>query len=82
MYSFECRKELLRAIDVRLLAAEQDLTAACARASAAGFTLENVSELLLFADRFGAHRLACSTWFQPHTWRGVVADRGAKKFQD
>ncbi|GJW16795.1 hypothetical protein Tco_0024231 [Tanacetum coccineum] len=31
------RKELLRAIDVRLTAVEQDLNTACARASAAGF---------------------------------------------
>ncbi|KAK1264068.1 hypothetical protein QJS04_geneDACA013545 [Acorus gramineus] len=30
----------------------------CARASAAGFTSDNVSELLHFADRFGAHRLS------------------------
>ncbi|KAG9443699.1 hypothetical protein H6P81_015039 [Aristolochia fimbriata] len=56
------KKELLRAIDVRLMAVKQDLTTACARASSAGFTLDNVSELLLFADCFGAHRLneACS----------------------
>ncbi|KAJ8648306.1 hypothetical protein MRB53_001329 [Persea americana] len=51
------KKELLRAIDVRLVAVKQDLCAACARASAAGFNPDNVSELLLFADRFGAHRL-------------------------
>ncbi|XP_058078709.1 uncharacterized protein LOC131227036 [Magnolia sinica] len=51
------KHELLRAIDVRLIAVKQDLTTACARASAAGFTLDNVSELLLFADRFGAYRL-------------------------
>ncbi|XP_068661577.1 uncharacterized protein [Aristolochia californica] len=56
------KKGLLRAIDVRFTAVKQDLTTACARASSAGFTLDNVSELLLFADRFGAHRLneACS----------------------
>ncbi|XP_043706843.1 uncharacterized protein LOC122656410 isoform X2 [Telopea speciosissima] len=56
------KKELLRAIDVRLVAVKQDLTTALARASAAGFTLDTVSELRLFADRFGAHRLnkACS----------------------
>ncbi|KAG1342590.1 hypothetical protein COCNU_05G008190 [Cocos nucifera] len=56
------KKELLRAIDVRLVAVKQDLTTACARASAAGFTLDNVSELLIFADHFGAHRLkeACT----------------------
>ncbi|KAK1288213.1 hypothetical protein QJS10_CPB19g01947 [Acorus calamus] len=52
------KKELLRAIDVRLIAVKQDLTMACARASAAGFTSDNVSELLHFADRFGAHRLS------------------------
>ncbi|XP_043719833.1 uncharacterized protein LOC122667568 isoform X2 [Telopea speciosissima] len=56
------KKELLRAIDVRLVAVKEDLTMALARASAAGFTLETVSELRLFADQFGAHRLneACS----------------------
>uniref|UniRef100_A0A1D1YBF0 COP1-interacting protein 7 n=1 Tax=Anthurium amnicola TaxID=1678845 RepID=A0A1D1YBF0_9ARAE len=51
------KKDLLRAIDVRLVAVRQDLTMACARASAAGFTVESVSELRLFADHFGAHRL-------------------------
>lgn len=54
---FSCRKELLRAIDVRLVAVRQDLTTACARASAAGFNPYTVSELQLFADRFGAQRL-------------------------
>ncbi|CAA6664613.1 unnamed protein product [Spirodela intermedia] len=56
------KKELLRAIDLRLAAVKQDLTMACARASAAGFTLESISDLRLFADHFGAHRLnvACS----------------------
>ncbi|KAK1302576.1 hypothetical protein QJS10_CPB12g01830 [Acorus calamus] len=58
------KKELLKAIDVRLVAVKQDLTMACARASAAGFTLDNVSELHLFADRFGANRLkeACNKY--------------------
>lgn len=51
------RKELLRAIDVRLVAVEQDLTRAYARASAAGFTSDTVPELQMFADRFGAQRL-------------------------
>ncbi|XP_078444910.1 GPI-anchored adhesin-like protein isoform X2 [Wolffia australiana] len=56
------KKELLRAIDVRLAAVKQELSAACARASAAGFTLESISDLRLFADYFGAQRLniACS----------------------
>ncbi|KAH6773347.1 hypothetical protein C2S52_003772 [Perilla frutescens var. hirtella] len=51
------KKELLRAIDLRLVAAQQDLTNACARAAAAGFNVDTVSELQMFADRFGAHRL-------------------------
>lgn len=55
--SYRYRKELLRAIDVRLDAAYQDLTNACARAAAAGFDVDTVSELQIFADRFGAHRL-------------------------
>ncbi|KAL9169636.1 hypothetical protein ABFS82_04G091400 [Erythranthe guttata] len=50
-------KELLRAFDVRLVAVRQDLSTACARAAAAGFNVDTVSELQMFADRFGAHRL-------------------------
>ncbi|KAL3839216.1 hypothetical protein ACJIZ3_023807 [Penstemon smallii] len=51
------KKELLRAIDVRLVAVQQDLSNACARAIAAGFDIDSVSDLQMFADRFGAHRL-------------------------
>uniref|UniRef100_A0A803KQY1 COP1-interacting protein 7 n=1 Tax=Chenopodium quinoa TaxID=63459 RepID=A0A803KQY1_CHEQI len=56
------KKELLRAIDVRLAAVKEDLTTACSRASAAGFNPVTISGLQHFADRFGAHRLseACS----------------------
>ncbi|EOY27341.1 Uncharacterized protein TCM_029207 isoform 5 [Theobroma cacao] len=56
------KKELLRAIDVRLITVQQDLATAFARASAAGFNSDTVSELQQFADRFGAHRLheACT----------------------
>ncbi|KAL2964540.1 hypothetical protein AAZX31_16G010000 [Glycine max] len=57
-------KELLRAIDVRLSAVRQDLTSACARASASGFNPHTVSLLKHFADRFGAHRFneACTKY--------------------
>ncbi|KAH1240596.1 COP1-interacting protein 7 [Glycine max] len=57
-------KELLRAIDVRLSAVRQDLTTACARASASGFNPHTVSHLKHFADRFGAHRFneACTKY--------------------
>ncbi|KAD6794836.1 hypothetical protein E3N88_05732 [Mikania micrantha] len=51
------RKELLRAIDVRLTAVKQDLDTACARAAAAGFNHDTVADLQLFAERFGAARL-------------------------
>ncbi|ESQ48570.1 hypothetical protein EUTSA_v10019917mg [Eutrema salsugineum] len=56
------KKELLRAIDLRLAAVRQDLAIACNRASAAGFNPITVSELSQFADRFGASRLneACA----------------------
>ncbi|KAK8965952.1 hypothetical protein KSP40_PGU008964 [Platanthera guangdongensis] len=46
------RKELVRAIDVRLSAVKQDLATACARASVAGFNLESMPDLVLFADHF------------------------------
>ncbi|CAJ1950697.1 unnamed protein product [Sphenostylis stenocarpa] len=57
-------KELLRAIDVRLSAVRQDLTTACARASASGFNPHTITHLKHFADRFGAHRLneACTKY--------------------
>ncbi|CAN1287356.1 ABC transporter B family member 19 [Linum perenne] len=51
------KKELLRAIDVRLSAVRQDLFTAYARASAAGFNPDTVSELQLFSDCFGAYHL-------------------------
>ncbi|XP_019194183.1 PREDICTED: uncharacterized protein LOC109188114 [Ipomoea nil] len=56
------KKELLRAIDVRLTAVQQDLVTACSRAASAGFNLDTVSELKMFADQFGAGRLneACT----------------------
>ncbi|WOK93247.1 hypothetical protein Cni_G01942 [Canna indica] len=56
------KKELVRAIDVRLVTLRQDLATACARAFSAGFSIDNVSELLLFAEYFGANRLieACN----------------------
>lgn len=57
LIDFLHRKELLRAIDVRLIAVQQDLIAASSRAAAAGFNLDTVSELQMFADQFGAHRL-------------------------
>ncbi|KAL2462385.1 uncharacterized protein Fot_53622 [Forsythia ovata] len=51
------KKELLRAIDVRLVTVQQDLTTACARAAAAGFNGDTVSDLQMFAEFFGGHRL-------------------------
>ncbi|XP_074584765.1 uncharacterized protein LOC141840625 [Curcuma longa] len=56
------KNELLRAIDLRLVTLKQDLATACARACSAGFSIDNASELLLFAEYFGAIRLieACN----------------------
>ncbi|KAK1416936.1 hypothetical protein QVD17_26055 [Tagetes erecta] len=51
------KKELLRAIDVRLTAVKQDLDTACARAAAAGFNHDTVTDLQSFAERFRATRL-------------------------
>lgn len=80
------KKELLRALDVRLVAVRQDLTTACARAMAAGFNHDTVSELQHFADRFGAHRLneACIKYISlcqrrpdlinHHSWKTTGVD--------
>ncbi|XWS12192.1 hypothetical protein CRYUN_Cryun37aG0068900 [Craigia yunnanensis] len=56
------RNELSRAIDVRLIAVQQNLATAFACASAAAFNSDTVSELQQFADQFGAHHLneACT----------------------
>lgn len=51
------RKELSRAIDLRLEAIKKDLTTAIAQASANGFDPQTVSDLQRFADTFGAHPL-------------------------
>lgn len=82
------KKELLRAIDVRLVAVRQDLTTACARASSAGFNLDTVSELQQFADQFGAHRLneACTKFISlcqrrrdvMSSWRPDVDDQAIR----
>ncbi|KAI3786223.1 hypothetical protein L1987_45358 [Smallanthus sonchifolius] len=53
----ETKKEPLRAIDVRLETLKQDLATACGRATAAGFNHDTVSDLQLFAVRFGATHL-------------------------
>ncbi|XP_006362089.1 uncharacterized protein [Solanum tuberosum] len=78
------KKELLRAIDVRLTAVRQDLSTASSRAAAAGFNLDTVSELQMFADQFDAHRLneACNKFIslserRPdliNPWKGVPRD--------
>ncbi|CAN6896180.1 unnamed protein product [Brassica oleracea] len=52
------RKELLRAIDLRLEAIQKDLTTSIAHASANGFDPQTVSHLQRFADTFSAHPLA------------------------
>ncbi|KAG7586786.1 hypothetical protein ISN45_Aa02g020500 [Arabidopsis thaliana x Arabidopsis arenosa] len=58
------KKELLRAIDLRLEAIIKDLTTSISHASASGFDPHTVSELQQFADRFGAYHLdeACSKY--------------------
>lgn len=52
------RKELLRAIDLRLDAITKDLTTSIAHASTNGFDPQTVSHLHRFADTFGAHPLS------------------------
>eukprot|EP01018_Ginkgo_biloba_P000068 Gb_16927 [translate_table: standard] len=51
------KRELLRAMDVRLMALQQELSTAFARAAAAGFAIEHMADLMAFAERFGANRL-------------------------
>ncbi|KAL1811369.1 uncharacterized protein LOC108227169 [Daucus carota subsp. sativus] len=79
------KKELLRAIDVRLAAVKQDIATTCARAAAAGFNHDSVSELQIFSDQFGAYRLndACNKFLSlcerrpdlMNSWNSGVDDR-------
>ncbi|XP_073310824.1 uncharacterized protein [Primulina huaijiensis] len=78
------KKELLRAIDVRLVAVQQDLSTACARANAAGFNIDSVSELQMFADKFGAHRLneACCSFISVCKRRSDLISPRKTEFDD
>ncbi|CAH9088668.1 unnamed protein product [Cuscuta europaea] len=81
------KKELLKAIDVRLSAVQQDLITASSRATAAGFNLDTVAKLQSFSAQFGAYRLneACSKFIslckkRPHLinqWKPGGADEHA-----
>ncbi|KAL8138640.1 hypothetical protein V2J09_004641 [Rumex salicifolius] len=82
------KKELLRAIDLRLTAVGQHLSAACNDASTAGFNSVTVLELQRFADQFGAHSLSesCSRFTslcqrRPelfNTWKYRVNDQAIR----
>lgn len=56
------RSHLLRAIDVRLMTLHHELKVALARATAAGFSVREMANLIAFSERFGANRLreACA----------------------
>lgn len=79
------KKELLRAIDVRLTAVKQDLNTACARATAAGFNHDSVADLQFFAERFGATRLneACCKYISLYDRRPELFKNSSKSsFKD
>ncbi|GMI91742.1 hypothetical protein like AT3G14172 [Hibiscus trionum] len=73
------KKELLRAIDVRIIAVQQDLATAFARSSAASFNPDTVSKLQQFADQFGAHHLneACTKFISLCQRRPELFQSGA-----
>ncbi|KAG6780583.1 hypothetical protein POTOM_013449 [Populus tomentosa] len=70
------KKELLRAIDVRLAAVREDLATAYARASATGFDLDTVRDLQHFADRFGARRLKLFSNLSALCWNIGIPSSG------
>ncbi|MCO5566669.1 hypothetical protein L7F22_020347 [Adiantum nelumboides] len=51
------KQRLLRALDARRMMLQKEQGMAFARALAAGFNLENMDDLVLFAECFGANRL-------------------------
>ena len=52
-----CRRELLRAMDVRLAAVNQELHIAFSHALSSGFDKDTLSNLMEFSQHFGAQRL-------------------------
>lgn len=52
--------ELLRAMDLRLLALHQEQSTAFGRAAAAGFSSKNMADLISFSKHFGADRLCAA----------------------
>lgn len=60
----DSKRELLKAMDVRLSALQQEQNMAFSRAAAAGFDVDRIEDLLAFSEFFGADRLrvACN-WF-------------------
>ena len=51
------RQRLLRALEARRAMLQKEQGMAFARAFAAGFSLENMGDLVLFSECFGAARL-------------------------
>eukprot|EP00249_Psilotum_nudum_P014941 c25080_g2_i1 orf=80-799(+) len=60
------KRELLKAMDVRLLALEEEQSMAFAQAAATGFNGDNLANLVAFAKHFGADRL-CSITSKLHS---------------
>lgn len=51
------RQQLLRYLDARRIMLQKEQGMAFARAIAAGFNIEQIGNLMLFAENFGAMRL-------------------------
>ncbi|MCO5549241.1 hypothetical protein L7F22_002708 [Adiantum nelumboides] len=58
------KQRLLRALEARHMMLEKELGVALGRAIAAGFSVEHIKDLIVFAETFGAKRLwgACSNF--------------------
>ncbi|MCO5553597.1 hypothetical protein L7F22_007122 [Adiantum nelumboides] len=58
------KQRLLRALEARHMMLEKELGVALGRAIAAGFSVEHIKDLIVFAEMFGAKRLwgACSNF--------------------
>jgi hypothetical protein len=58
------RRRLLRAMEARKMLLHKEQGMAFARATAAGFDMQKMEHLLVFADCFGANRLGCESLAQ------------------
>ncbi|KAH7423174.1 hypothetical protein KP509_12G042600 [Ceratopteris richardii] len=77
----DSKRELLRAMDVRLSTLQRERSMAFNQAIAVGFTADTMEDLLCFSDYYGAERLrvACNWFWELHTKLERVTEKPSQE---